>query len=99
MAKKLKTQKKSNKLGVLGIVTVVVLMGALLFSRISGKKDELAGLQQKEEQLRQQLTEEQTRSQELEEKRIYVKTKKYVEDVAKQLGLVYPNEIIYKPNN
>lgn len=50
MAKKLKTQKKSNKLGILGIVTVVVLMGALLFSRISGKKDELAGLQQKEEQ-------------------------------------------------
>lgn len=43
MAKKLKTQKKSNKLGILGIVTVVVLMGALLFSRISGKKTSWQG--------------------------------------------------------
>lgn len=99
MSKKIKTQKKSNRLGILGIVTVVAVMGVLIFSRISEKKDELAQLQQKEEQLKQQLTEEQTRAQELEEQRIYVKTKKYVEDVAKQLGLVYPNEIIYKPNN
>ena len=37
------------------------------------------------------------RTLELEELRVYVKTMKYVEERAKQLGLVYPDEIIYKP--
>lgn len=99
MSKRIKTRKKSNKLGIIGIVTVVALMGVLLFSRISDKRAELNELKEKEAQLQQQLNDEQKRSEELEEKRIYVKTKKYVEDIAKQLGLVYPNEIIYKPNN
>lgn len=98
MAKKIKTHRKSNKLGVLGILSVVILMAVLIYSRTADKKSELLDLQKKEEQLKQQLSEEYTRAEALEQQRIYVKTKKYVEDIAKQLGLVYPNEIIYKPN-
>ncbi len=38
------------------------------------------------------------RSKELEEYRIYVQTKQYIEEVAKQkLGLVNPDEILLKP--
>lgn len=32
-----------------------------------------------------------------EERKVYVQTKKYVEEVAKQIGFVYPDEVIYKP--
>ncbi len=40
---------------------------------------------------------EQSRQKELEEYKKYVNTKEYIEQVAKtKLGLVYPNEVIYK---
>ncbi len=94
-----KKSRYSNKLGVLGIIVVVAVMGILLFSLISKKEDELAKLSKTEDVLQQQYDLEVSRAQQLEEKRIYVKTKKYVEEVAKQLGLVYPNEVIYKPQD
>lgn len=40
---------------------------------------------------------ESERTQQLEEQRIYVQTKKHVEEEAKKLGFVYPDEIVLKP--
>ena len=41
---------------------------------------------------------EEERARELEEYKIYVKTKQYAEEVAKEkLGLVNPDEILLKP--
>ena len=41
---------------------------------------------------------EQKRAAELEERRVYVQTKQYIEEVAKQkLGLVKPDEVLLKP--
>jgi Tfp pilus assembly protein PilO len=93
------SKRKTSKLGIFGIVTVVVLMAGILLSEISDKKDELAELQTKQEQLQESYDDEKTRAEILEEKRVYVKTKKYIEEVAKKLGLVYPDEVIYKPKN
>lgn len=98
MSKK-KVKKQSNKLGILGIIGVVAIMGIVLFSGINSKKDELAGLKEEESVLEDKYEKELLRAEKLEEQRVYVKTKKYVEEVAKQLGLVYPNEVIYKPSN
>ena len=89
--------RRSSKLGVIGIVTVVVVMAGILFTQISDKKDELSDLMNREEQLQTQYADELNRAEILEEKRIEVKTKKYIEEVARRLGLVYPNEIQYKP--
>ena len=45
-----------------------------------------------------QVENEQKRAAELEERRVYVQTKQYIEEVAKQkLGLVKPDEILLKP--
>ena len=53
---------------------------------------------QREENLTAQRDKELERSKELEEYRIYVQTKQYIEEVAKQkLGLVNPDEILLKP--
>ena len=41
----------------------------------------------------------QKEAEELEERRVYVQTKKYVEEIAKKIGFVYPDEIVYKPQN
>ena len=47
---------------------------------------------------RNQLEAEEQRTKELQEYKIYVKTKQYAEEVAKdKLGLVYPDEILLKP--
>ena len=54
--------------------------------------------QAKEESLIRQVENEQKRAAELEERRVYVQTKQYIEEVAKQkLGLVKPDEILLKP--
>lgn len=69
-----------------------------MYGRTREAKSEIEELNRKQQQLEQQLLEEQQRAEELEERRVYVKTKKYVEEMAKKLGLVYPDEIIYRPD-
>ena len=45
-----------------------------------------------------QVQDEENRTRELEEYKIYVQTKQYAEEVAKEkLGLVNPDEILLKP--
>ena len=47
-----------------------------------------------------QINEQQQRQKELEEYKKYVKTKKFVEEVAKnKFGLLYPDEILIKPDD
>ena len=70
---------------------VVNLRGASL-------KDKELQYQMKEETLQKRLEQEQQRAEQLEEQRIYVQTKQYIEKVAKEkLGLVNPDEILLKP--
>ena len=48
--------------------------------------------------LARQVQDEENRTRELEEYKIYVQTKQYAEEVAKEkLGLVNPDEILLKP--
>ncbi len=88
-----------NRLAIIGITIVVFSLGVVVnFKSASMKKKDLE-YQVKEEALMQQLAKEQSRANELEEYRIYVQTKQYIEEVAKQkLGLVNPDEILLKPS-
>ena len=53
---------------------------------------------EKLEAIEKQLDEQENRAAELEERRIYIQTKQFIEQEAKnKLGLVNPNEIILKP--
>lgn len=53
--------------------------------------------QSREAALEKQIADETERSKEIEDLETYTKTKKYVEDVAKEkLGLVYEDEILFK---
>ena len=50
--------------------------------------------------LETQLNEANIRSEQLKEKELYMQTKDYIEDEAKnKLGLVYPDEIVIKPKD
>ena len=73
----------------------------------NGSEAYKAGLEEKNADYQAQITElqskiddENKRSDELSEYEKYVKTKKFVEEIAKnKFGLIYPDELVFKPNN
>lgn len=90
-------RKKSNKMSVFLIGFIMMIFCGIMVIQISDMKEEQHQLKLKEEQLEVQLAKQQQRTEELEEQKVYVKTKKYVEEKAKEFGYVYPDEIILKP--
>ena len=82
----------------MGIASVVVILGIVLFYNVNQSQEEIRQLEKQEAKLQTELESQQQRRDDLEEQRVYVQTKKYIEEMAKKLGLVYPNEIIFKPN-
>lgn len=77
---------------------MVLSMAVVVNMRSASLKQRDFEYQMKEESLRNQLAQEQERAAKLEEQRVYVQTKQYIEKVAKEkLGLVNPDEILLKP--
>ena len=84
-------------MAIIGITLVVISLAAVI--NIKGAQLRKADLeyQVREENLEKLLADEEERTGELEEYKIYVKTKQYAEEVAKEkLGLVNPDEILLK---
>lgn len=102
MAAKTKSRRireKRKHLGSWGILLIVLAVFGV--STIGGLrlKQKNRAYQAREEALEEAIADEEARSEEIEEMEAYTKTKKYVEDVAKdKLGLVYEDEIIFKAN-
>lgn len=87
-----------NRLAIIGITLVVLSLGVVVNLKSASMKKKDLEYQAKEESLMRQVELEEKRAQELEEYRVYVQTKQYIEEVAKQkLGLVKPDEILLKP--
>ena len=90
--------KKQSKLGILLIIAALVLVSVVTTVRaynLHVKADELTVT---ERQLQTELTNVKQKKTDLEQQQKYMKTKKYIEDEAKdKLGLVYPDEIVIKP--
>lgn len=97
---RLKKQRRSN---IIAMLAAIVIVFALSIIVLSGRKELSARNEEYESrrvELSQQIAQEESRSQSIEEYRKYVKTKKYVEDMAKnKFGLLYPDEIIFRSEN
>ena len=92
-----KSNKQSNAGLMLVFLVVLIIVSACSVRSVSlyHKSKELSVTQA---QLEQQLEDANNRSAELEEREKYMKTKKYIEDEAKnKLGLVNSDEILIKP--
>lgn len=88
-------KKKQNSLAMLLVLMVVFVMMIVVFVNNRSLKEKLANYKQKEAALTEQIEKEKQRAEEIEEFEKYTKTKKYIEDVAREkLGLVYEDEII-----
>ncbi|MBM6804312.1 septum formation initiator family protein [Mediterraneibacter glycyrrhizinilyticus] len=79
-------------------MVLVFLSGALAIGSMSLNAKN-AEYKAQEEELQAQIKEEEQRSKEIDEFEDYVKTDDYIKDTAEdKLGLVDPNEIIFKPS-
>lgn len=81
------------------VISVVLIFALVLGTRIVSLKAKERQYIEKEQAILARVAEEEERARTLEEYRVYVQTKQYVEQVAKdKLGLVNPDEILLKPN-
>lgn len=85
-------------MALVGITLVVVSLAITVHTKGIGLKQRDLDYQIKEENLMAQVESEEKRSEQLEEYRVYVQTKQYIEKVAKEkLGLVNKDEVLLKP--
>ncbi len=91
-----RNKKKGTGIGVIAFV-VLILCAIVSYRRISlGQERDEAEL--RISRLEAQKKEELERKEEIAEYKAYTKTRKYIEDMARdKLGLVYGDDIILKP--
>lgn len=95
--KKTKRRKGQNRFNGIAVVMVMIVFIGIIATQITHLEDTN---KKKDEELKvkqEAYEEESKRTMELEEQRVYVQTKKYIEESAKKLGFVYPDELILKP--
>lgn len=93
-----KKERLGNRMALVGVTFVVISLAVVVNFRGAAMREKDLAYQIREENLSRQLEEEKERARQLEEQRIYVQTKEYIEKVAKEkLGLVNPDEILLKP--
>lgn len=90
-------RKKSNKMSVFLIGFLMMIFCGVMVIQISDMREEQHKLKIQEEHLKAELKQQEDRTDELQEQKVYVQTKQYVEEKAKEFGYVYPDEIILKP--
>lgn len=98
-SRKRRKDRWGNRMTLVGITFVVFSLAVTVTIKGSTLTDQELEYQIRLENLQAQLDKEERRAKELEEYRVYVQTKQYIEEVAKQkLGLVNPDEILLKPS-
>ncbi len=90
--------KKQSGVGILLVICALVLVAVVTTVRAYNLHEKEKELTVTEKQLEIELVNVQQKRESLEQQQSYMKTKKYIEDEAKdKLGLVYTDEIVIKP--
>ena len=96
--KRKKKENLNNRMALVGITLVVLSLAIIVHTKGIDLKQKNLDYQIKKENLTAQVEAEENRSEQLEEYRVYVQTKQYIEKVAKEkLGLVNKDEVLLKP--
>ena len=97
-SKKKKNNKITTRMGMIIVIGCLALLAVVVIYKAQDLKSQKQSLQVQAAELQDQLEEAKQDYKKLEEREKYMKTDEYVEDVARsQLGLVYPDEIVVKP--
>lgn len=95
-------RKKRGRRGNCGAMLCITAIVAVLLVSLTVQSQSLtaknAAYEEQEAKLEQQLEDEKKRTEEIEGLEAYMQTDEYVEKIARdKLGLVYPDEILIKP--
>ena len=100
MQLKSRNNRKGSSRGVASICFIVMILLVSLSVQSHGLKEKLKVYAAQQEELQQKIDSETARTDEIKKLEEYKNTKEYVEEIAKdKLGLVYKDEIIFKPSN
>ncbi len=92
-----KKRRVVNRRMIIGIAVVLLLFCIIMGIQLFQKFSTLSKLKNQEVQLNKEYKRELQISKELKEKKKFVQTDEYVEDMARKLGLLYPDEVILQP--
>lgn len=84
---------------IISISLVVFAFCVVMGLQMLQKNNSLRELREQEEKLEQQYEQELQISENLKDKEQYVHTDEYLEEMARKLGLLYPDEVIFKPED
>lgn len=91
-----KRRKNKNNFTVIAL-TVFALFGVMTYNTVSLQKEKNT-LEKQYSELDEKLQDEQDRSEILKDRAAYMQTTRYIEEIARErLGLVYEEEIIFRP--
>lgn len=79
------------------ITFLVIAFCIVMCAQMVKKYNTLNNLKEQESKLAEQLQQELELSEELKEQEAYVQTDEYIEEMARRMGLLYPDEVIFKP--
>ena len=93
-----KTNRTNKQKLILLIMVVVVFVVACVFftAEILQLRAKNLELEERKARLEELLSDEELRRDMLEDEEVYIQTKKYIEEKAKAIGYVYPDEIIFR---
>lgn len=90
-------RRRKRRRGLVLIVLLVAIVCLAVLYKTGEVKEQISIKQEKIDKLNSQIKEQEERTKTLYEQKEYQKTKKYIEDVAREkLHLIYPGEIIYE---
>ena len=90
-------RRRDHRLGMMMALLVVLILMTVVAVRSISLRSRLAEYRAKEADLEQRIEQQIKRGDEIVEYEKYTKTRKYIEEVAKdKLGLIYDGEIIFR---
>lgn len=95
---KKKKKHSFNFISICMIFMVVATLSIVMWVQGQALKEKIQEYEIRQQQLENMISEEEQREQELAERKKYIQTKKYIEEIAKEkFGLLYEDEIMLKP--
>lgn len=77
------------------LLVVLVMCGLLTFNKVKAEKEEQEWLAKKASR-ESQIVSEKERQSELEEQKAYQQTNSYIKELAREAGMVMPDEIVLR---
>ena len=97
-SRRVRRDRWASRMAILGITLVVICLAVVINAKGASLRKMDLEYMVRQQNLQEQIDAESRRADELQEYKVYVKTKEYAEEVAKEkLGLVKPDEILLKP--